>query len=96
MKTIQPVSVWLNGEVKTATKLLCSISYDNMASVARFTYFLQEVVTPPEGGTPVMDPTISSGTVTMDGQDYQDWDDSNEAAYQYIADTLNLVIVVPE
>jgi len=29
----------------------------------------------------------------MDGQDYIDWDNSNEAAYQYIAGKLNLVII---
>ena len=99
MKTIQPVSVWVNGEVKTATKLQCTISYDDMSSSATFSYSLQQEIAPPEGApenTPVMNTSVSTGFVAMGGQDYQDWNDSNDAAYQYVADKLNLVIVVPE
>lgn len=99
MKTIQPVSVWVSGEVKTATRLHCVISYDDMASYATFTYTLQEVVPPAEGlpeGTAPMNVPVANGFVTMSGQDYQDWDDSNDAAYQFVADHLNLTIVVPQ
>jgi predicted nucleic acid-binding OB-fold protein len=37
--------------------------------------------------------TLSNGNVSMDGQDYIDWDNSNEAAYAYVASKLNLTIV---
>jgi hypothetical protein len=101
MKTIQPVSVWVNGEVKIATKLECYISFDNMANNATFGYSLkQEVDNPaPEEGMPLPPPmytNLTVGSVSIFGQDYQDWDDSNDAAYQYIADKLNLVIVVSQ
>ena len=45
---------------------------------------------------PVLNPmntTIVSGNVYMGGQDYVDWDNSNEAAYTYVAEKLNLTIV---
>lgn len=95
MKTIQPVNVWVNGEVKVATKLHCVISYDDMATYASFSYTLQQDSPAQEGEpvTPVMLLVIATGMVTMNGQDYLDWDDSNEAAYQYVAEKLNLTIV---
>lgn len=99
MKTIEPVSVWVSGEVKTATKLHCVISYDDMSSYATFSYTLQQVVPAPVGspeGTPAMNVPVANGFVTMSAQDYQDWDDSNDAAYQFVADHLNLTIVVPQ
>ena len=36
---------------------------------------------------------IASGVVLMGGQDYIDWDNSNEQAYEFIANKLNLQLV---
>ena len=36
---------------------------------------------------------LADGNVSMSGEDYQNWDDSNDGAYQYIAAKLNLTIV---
>ena len=55
-----------------------------MATTAQFYYELKEAVS----GS-----TLSNGNVSMDGQDYIDWDNSNEAAYVYVAGKLNLTII---
>jgi hypothetical protein len=84
---IQPVSIWYNGQSKQASELDARIIFDDLATTAQFYYELKEVV---EG---VIGATLSNGNVSMDGQDYIDWDNSNEEAYIYIADKLNLSIV---
>lgn len=80
---IQPVSIWANGQSKQASELDARIIFDDLATSAQFYYELKEV----EGST------LSNGNVSMDGQDYIDWDNSNEAAYVYIASKLNLTII---
>ena len=83
---IQPVSIWANGQSKQASELDARIIYDDLATSCTFYYELKEVLE--EGGS-----VLSVGNVAMDGQDYIDWDNSNEQAYVYIADKLNLTIV---
>ena len=36
---------------------------------------------------------ISSGVVLMGGQDYIDWDNSNDKAYEYVSSKRNLELV---
>jgi hypothetical protein len=86
-KTIQPVSIWYNGQSKQASELDARIIFDDLATTAQFFYELKEVV---EG---VSCSTLSNGNVTMDGQDYIDWDNSNESAYVFVAGKLNLTII---
>jgi hypothetical protein len=81
---IQPVSIWYNGQSKQASELDARIIFDDLATTAQFYYELKEVVS---------GATLSNGNVSMDGQDYIDWDNSNEEAYVYVAGKLNLTIV---
>ena len=81
---IQPVSIWANGQSKEASELDARIIYDDLATSCTFYYELKEG----NGGL-----TLSVGNVAMDGQDYIDWDNSNEQAYVYIANKLNLTII---
>jgi hypothetical protein len=81
---IQPVSIWANGESKEASELDARIIYDDLATSAQFYYELRE-----SGNNP----SLSSGNISMDSQDYIDWDNSNEEAYVYIAGKLNLTIL---
>jgi len=83
---IQPVSIWANGQSKEASELDARIIYDDLATSCTFYYELKEVLE--EGGGSV----LSVGNVSMDSEDYQNWDNSNEQAYVYIADKLNLTI----
>jgi hypothetical protein len=36
---------------------------------------------------------LADGGITMSGEDYLDWDGTNQSAYTYIAEKLNLIIV---
>jgi hypothetical protein len=83
---IQPVSIWNNGQSKEASELDARIIYDDLATSCTFYYELKEVV---EG---VSGSALSVGNVAMDSEDYQNWDNSNEEAYVYIAGKLNLTI----
>jgi hypothetical protein len=89
---IQPVSIWNNGQSKEASELDARIIYDDLATSATFYYELK-VGAKDEEGNNVNTAALSVGNVAMDGQDYIDWDNSNEAAYVYIAGKLNLVII---
>jgi hypothetical protein len=92
MKSIQNVSVWFNGEEKQANILTASIIADDMATSATFYYQLMESSLDAENNI-VVGQGLAAGNVTMAAEDYQNWDDSNDSAYQYIAQKLNLVIV---
>ena len=91
MKTIQSVNVWQNGQMKSATKFDLNIVYDNLESSATFYYQLFEVITDAEGNESTNQ--VAQGNLTMDGQEYQDWDDSNDSAYIWGADQLSLTII---
>lgn len=101
MKSITPVNVWHEGTSKEVTKLDVAISWDDMKSYATFVYRLNQVIEaiPPDPlpenyiAPASLDVTIVNGTVYMGGTDYENWDDSNDAAYEYVADKLNLTIV---
>jgi hypothetical protein len=88
---IQPVSIWANGQSKSASELDARIIYDDLATSATFYYELKEVVD--EEGASSGGAVLSVGNVAMDNEDYSAWDNSNEQAYAYIAGKLNLVII---
>ena len=90
---IQPVSIWSNGQSKSASELDARIIYDDLATSATFYYELKEAIVHDENGVASGGAVLSVGNVSMDSEDYQNWDNSNEAAYQYIAGKLNLTIV---
>jgi hypothetical protein len=103
MKEITPVNIWHEGSSKQVSQIDVASSYDDLKSYATFVYrLMQEVDVPtpnpiPEGFVSIpMYNTIISGTVYMGGEDYVDWDNSNEAAYEYVVDKLNLELVVPQ
>lgn len=85
MKTIQPITIWKDGETVQATILKMYISYDNLESTATFQYDL-------------CDNQINSlinGSINISGGEYVSWGssgDSNDEAYLYGASYLNLTI----
>jgi hypothetical protein len=91
MKPIQPVQIWYNGEEKEAEVLNVYIVFDNLQNTATFQYQLISVFTDPDGI--VYNNVIVQSNIAMTGQDYIDWDDSTDAAYQWVATQLNLTIV---
>lgn len=100
-KTIEPVSSWQNGEEKTATQFVLTSTFDNLSTNANFQYQLNQIIPTPDPAppTPPMYPMYNqlvSGSLTMSGQDYLDWDaatDANEWAYNWAATALKLVLV---
>jgi hypothetical protein len=89
MKTIQGVDVWYEGQVIVADKLSVFISYDDLATTATFTY----IIGVDTGNPIVVLKPLSNGTIVISGQQYIDWDNSNEQAYEIVATDLNLTII---
>jgi len=82
MKTIQPVSIWYNGKTDTATIFSLTCINDNLKDSATFYYQLLDASLV----------TIAQGNLTMGLPDYTtDWT-TNDAAYNWAATQLNLVI----
>ena len=93
MKPIEPVTIWKNGESQKANLLNAIIINDNLATSCSFYYSLNASGEGTEAMPLVVGQILAEGNITMNGQDYLDWDNSNEAAYVYIAEKLNLTLI---
>lgn len=91
MKTIQAVNVWNNGQMKSATKFNMNSIFDDLETSATFYYELLAVKTDAEGNESTEQ--VAQGNLSMTGQEYQNWDDSNDAAYVWGATQLSLTII---
>jgi hypothetical protein len=85
MKQISPVSIWKNGQSLTASILDAIIINDNLSSSCTFYWMLKEEG---EAGQ-----TLADGNATMSGEDYDNWDGSNDYAFEYIAEQINVTII---
>jgi hypothetical protein len=93
MKKIKPVTIWKNGEQLEANFLNAYIINDNLESSCSFYYSLNTGGEGTEAMPLVIGQSVAEGNINMTGQDYLDWDNSNEAAYVYIAEKLNLTLI---
>ena len=93
MKPIEAIQIWKNGESQEANLLNAYIINDNLESSCTFYYQLCLSGEVSEAIPLVIGQTLADGNINMSGQDYLDWDNSNDAAYSYIAEKLNLVIL---
>lgn len=93
MKQIEPIQVWKNGEQLEANFLNAYIINDNLESSCSFYYSINTGGEGTESMPLVIGQVVAEGNITMSGQDYLDWDNSNEAAYVYIAEKLNLTLI---
>ena len=93
MKSIEPVQAWKNGEQLEANLLNAYIINDNLESSCSFYYSLNTSGDGTEAMPLVLGQVVAEGNITMSGQDYIDWDNSNEQAYEYIAEKLNLTLI---
>lgn len=96
MYNIEPLTIWVNGKVQTVTKFNTYSVEDNLqngtAGIAKFCWLL---------GTPVMNEEneeagvnwIASGNVTMSGEDYADWNGSNNYAINFVADQIGVTLI---
>ena len=93
MKPIEPITIWKNGESQEANLLNAYIINDNLATSCTFYYSLCSSGEGTEAMPLVIGQTLAEGNITMSGEYYLAWDNSNEAAYVYIADELNLTLI---
>jgi hypothetical protein len=93
MRKIETVTIWKNGESQEANLLNAYIINDNLQSSCSFYYSLCASGEGTEAMPLVIGQSLSEGNIAMTGQDYLNWDNSNEAAYVYIAEKLNLTLI---
>lgn len=99
MKNITPVQIWKNGKIKIASILDAYIINDNLFSSCTFYWMLKESdVTPePTEEQPVTQniagQVLSDGNVTMGDEDYSMWDGTNDEAFNFIANQINVTIL---
>jgi hypothetical protein len=101
MREIQPIQIWKNGEVKTASILDAQIINDNLESNCTFYWMLKEAdtVIPAdeeiEGSTEqtISGQILADGNTSLSGEDYDNWDGSNDYAFSYIAQQINVTLL---
>jgi len=85
MKQIQPFTLWVNGQQQTATLFSLIIINDNLSSSATFYWQLLDADAS----------KLADGNLTINEPDYDVWGstaDINQAAYQWAATELNIVL----
>jgi hypothetical protein len=87
MKNISPVTIWKNGAQLTASVLDAIIINDNLSTSCTFYWMLKEDLDDEVGQT------LADGNATMTGEDYDNWDGTNDYAFEYIATQINVTIL---
>lgn len=82
MKQIEPIQIWQNGITKNAVILYATVVSDNLIDSARLYYSLLDSDKN----------SLSEGGLLMEGTDYEGFT-NNEYAYNFVATSLNLVII---
>lgn len=95
---IEPINIWVDGEVKIAEWFELYSSYDNLKSTAVFDYKLCENKKDDEDiyGNNI---ALASGKLSMSPDEYENWssqsgDSINDWAYNWAASKLNITIIV--
>ena len=94
---IKAISSWQNGQEKLGTEFNLRIINDNLLDSATFYYNIcSEEVSHLEEEVKVIDSyaqQLVDGNLIMTPDEYLKWDNSNEGAYVWAADKLNLVLI---
>jgi hypothetical protein len=93
MKSIESVTAWKNGEQLEANLLNAYIINDNLQSSCSFYYSLNTSGEGTEAMPLVLGQVVAEGNITLDGENYLAWDGSNDYAFSYIAEKLNLTLI---
>lgn len=86
MKTIQPVSIWINGQSKEAKILNAYAINVTLNQSATFYYSLMG-----ENADGSQGEQLAQGNLSMIGEDYAQWEIDNYA-WDWVASQLNLTI----
>ena len=85
MKQIQPIQIWVNGSLQTATVFNLIIINDNLSNSATFYWQLLDSA----------EVKLADGNLTMGEPTYDQWgtsSDVNQWAYEWAATQLNLTL----
>jgi hypothetical protein len=93
MKQIEPIQAWKNGEQLVANLLNDYIIIDNLATSCSFYSSLNTSGEGTEAMPLIMGQAVAEGNLTMDGENYLAWNGSNDYAFAYIAEKLNLTLI---
>jgi hypothetical protein len=93
MRKIQPIQAWKNGEQLEANLLNVYIIRDDLQSFCEFYYSLNTSGEGTEAMPLVIGQVVAEGNITMDGENYLNWDGDNDYAFTYIAEKLNLTLI---
>ena len=95
MKTIQPITLWVNGQSKSASVLNAYGINTTLGTSATFYYSLLAVN---QDGT--LGEQLAQGNLTMTGDEYLNWGDDDDYAWNWVASKLGITIIsdyiVPE
>lgn len=86
MKTIEPVSIWDNGQVKEAKILNAYAVNVTLGTSATFYYSLSA-----ENEDQTIGAQVAQGNLSMTGEDYAQWE-VDAYAWDWVAQQLNLTI----
>jgi hypothetical protein len=85
MKQIQPIQIWVNGSLQTATVFNLIIINDNLLNSATFYWQLLDSA----------EVKLADGNLTMGEPQYDQWGtatDVNQWAYEWAATQLNITL----
>ena len=85
MKQIQPIQIWVNGSLQTATVFNLIIINDNLLNSATFYWQLLDSA----------EVKLADGNLTMGEPQYDQWgtaSDVNQWAYEWAATQLNITL----
>jgi len=85
MKQIQPIQIWVNGQLQTASVFNLIIINDNLLNSATFYWQLLDSA----------EVKLQDGNLTMGEPQYDQWgtsSDVNQWAYEWAATQLNLTL----
>jgi len=94
MKKIQNLTLWVNGQNKTANLFYLRLINDNLKDTAVFNYQLFYEYT--DSTQHNQQELLIDNTLTIDGQDYIDWglsSDINTDAFTICANKLNITLL---
>ena len=83
MRKIKTTKIWSNGIFQDATQLDLSIVNDNLINNVFFSYKLKND----------NNENLIEGSLNMDSDDYKKWTGSNEEAFIWVAEKLNLELL---
>jgi len=94
MKKIEAVQIWKNGKQLEASLLNATIVNDNLESYCTFYYQLLTGGDGTEAMPISVGQSVAEGNISLDGENYLSWDGSNDYAFTYIAEKLNLTLIL--